>query len=217
MYKYGNKSSTSKVSRRLVKRTARRIPMSVRTTGVSMKVEFDDLIFWNNGNSQPTVDSTGNSYLNFSAILLANPAFVSQATNFIRYKITGCTFTATPCYTETSINAAFGVVGIPILCAQQYISLKSQSVGSECCNSDNNLVIKPNDLTQSKYWSYRSNFMIGTGNGVGTWNQTNDVANQQGQFSVVAPNPNGNYVAGALAFLYAIRVCLYVVLDVKTR
>lgn len=218
MYKYGNKSSTSKVSKRFVKRTARRIPMSIRNTGVSMKVEFDEVVIFNNGDSQPRFSISGNTYLNFSAMLLANPAFVSQATNFIKYKIVGCTFNATPCYTETGLNAAFGsAAGCPVICIQQYVSLTSQSVGDEVNYSDNNLVIKPNDLTQSKYWSYRNNFMIGTGNGSGTWNQTNDVANQQGQFSVRAPNPGSFYAAGALIALYSVRACLYVTLDVKSR
>lgn len=215
MIKYGNKSSTSKVSRRFVKRTARRVPRAIRSTGVNMRVELDDVIFFGNGSTQPQFQTNGFDYVNFSSILLGNPAYVSQATNFMRYKITGCLFTATPCFTETSIGTSFTNLGVPNFFVQQYPILTSVSVGDEVLYSDNNLQIKPLSLSQSKYWSYKSNFMIGSGQGVGTWNQTNATNAQQGQFSMRVPNLFG--AAAAAINLYVVRMCLYVTLDGKSR
>jgi hypothetical protein len=214
---YGSKSTTSKVSRRFVKRTARRIPRSINLTGVIMRVEYDDLLAFYNTDTQPRFEMSSTSYTNFSAILLANPAFVSQAQNFMRYKVNSCSFNATPCYADKDLSTAFTAVGCPVICIQQYPILASSSVGSEAIYSDNNLVIKPNDLSQSKYWPYKSNFMIGTGSGVGTWNQTNAVASQQGQVSCRAPNPNSTYVCTGVIYLYATRITLSISLDGKSR
>jgi hypothetical protein len=213
--KYGSKSITSnkKYSRRVV----RRIPKSISNSGMIMRVEYDTQVTYNMSDAQPSFQPAGNTYINFAAMLAANPAFVSQALNYTRYKISGCSFTATPCYSETSLAAGFPFVGCPVICVQQYPTLTSQSVGDEVNFSDNNLYVKPNDLTQAKYWSYKSNFLIGIGSGVGTWNQTNSVASQQGQFSIRAPDVGSLYVASALVILYAVRGCLYVTLDGKSR
>lgn len=216
MRSYGNKSTTSKVSRRFVKRTARRIARPIGFTGVNMRVEMDELIYMTTDSVQPLF-GTSNSYIDFSAILLANPAFVSQATNFMRYKITGCSFTATPVFSETSLQNAFLNNGCPPVFVQQYPILTTQSVGNEVLFSDNNLQVKPLSLTQSKYWTYKQNFMIGSGQGAGTWNQTNAVASQQGQFSIRAPGSTFSTNPAAYITLYAIRVCLYTTLDGKSR
>jgi len=216
MIKYGNKSSTSKVSRRFVKRTARRVPRPIRNTGVSMKVEADNVL-WINTGSADCFFEPGQAFINFSAILLANPAFVSQATNFMRYKITGCSFSATPCYSDTALFTSYPNVGCPTIAIQQYPILASQTVGSEVIYSDNNLLLRPNDLSQSKYWSYKNNFLIGTGQGTGTWNQTNSASTQQGQFSAKTIDVNNNYTPTAIIFLYSVRMCLYVTLDGKSR
>jgi len=215
MIKYGNKSSTSKVSRRFVKRTARRVPRPIRTTGVSMRVEFDEIIYVSLGDTQPVFSLSGNSYVNFSAILLANPAYLSQATNFMRYKITACMFTATPCFTEDSIKNSYGPSGVPTVFVQQYPILSSISVADEVLYSDNNLQVKPLSLSQSKYWGYKNNFLIGSGQGAGTWNQTNSTATQQGQFSIRTPPVF--QAAIATVSLYSVRMCLYVTLDGKSR
>lgn len=211
MIKLGGKYQKTK---RVVKRTNRRIPRSIRDSGVSMRVEFDTVILFSNGDYIPVFGSSGTVSVNFLTILLGNPAFVSQATNFMRYKVTGSSAIVTPCFTEDSVDTAF-TQGIPNIYLQQYPILTSAGIGDEVLYSDNNLLIKPLSLSQSKYWPYKSNFMIGTGNGVGTWNQTNSAATQQGQFSIGSPHVYGSAAAGCV--LYSVRLCLYVTFDSKSR
>lgn len=217
MIKYGNTKTNFAKSTRRVKRINRRLPKSIRPSGVNMRVEYTDSLYIMNNDRQALFATTAQSYLNFAAVLAANPAFVSQATNFMKYKITGVSLSVTPCWTETSMNAAF-TNGIPVIFAQQYPIANTSSIGDEVIYSDNNMMIKPMSLTQTKFWSYKNNFLIGSGNGVGVWNQTNAISLQQGQISVRTPNNFGSgNTSGGNVTLYFIRIALYVTLDGKSR
>jgi hypothetical protein len=208
--KYATKN-TKQYSRRIV----RRVPRSVKSTGTSLRVEYDDTLFILNTSSSPLFRAGGQPYLNFVDILSGNPAFASQAVNYNRYKITGCSIMACPCFTDISGAAAFTINGAPLIFIQQYPQLTSQTVGSECEYSDNNAMLKPYAGSQGKYWSYKSNYMIGVGSGVGTWNQSNSVGTQQGQLSTIAQA--GYTAVSADVSVYQIRVSLYVVMEGKSR
>lgn len=215
MIKYGtSKGNFAKDTRRAV-RVARRVPRTIRLTGMSMKVEYDQQIYFTNGSNSAKLSGTGAGYLDFATILAGNPAFVSQCSNYTKYKITGCALTCTPIFTETGINSAFGTSGIPIIYAQQYPTITSTALSLEVATSDNNMMVKPLSLTQTKYWSYKGNYLIGLGNGVGVWNQCNNYTAQQGEFAITGPN--WTPAASVQIIMYAARLCLYVQLDGKAR
>jgi len=214
MIKYGNTKTSFTKSNRRTKRINRRIPRSIKpSSGMSMKVERDDYINYTAGSLDPFI--SGQRYMNYSFILATNPAFASQATNFMRYKITGVSITCTPVFTETGLNAAWGSTGVSPLFMQQYPIITSTAIGTEVSYSDNNLMVKPLSLTQSKYWSYKNNYLIGLGNGVGVWNQTNNVSQQQGQIALSGASWSGTLSANIV--MYSCRIVLYVQLDGKSR
>jgi len=217
MIKYGTTKTNFAKNTRRIKRTTRRVPRSIKSSGVSMRVEYNDIVYCTPGSPVTVLFGTiGINMLNYSTVLTQNPGFVSQATNFMRYKIGSATASFTPCFTETSVNTAF-LQGIPIIFAQQYPILTSAVVADEVIYSDNNLMVKPMSLTQSKTWSYKNNYLVGIGNGVGVWNQTNNVAQQQGQISIKAPNNFVQNSSGSNVTLYFVRIALWVQLDGKSR
>lgn len=210
------KTTRKYASKRVANRVARRIPRAVKSsTALSLRVEYDEQIFVQITGTQPIFLQTGLDYLEFFTILTSNPAFVAQTANFTRYKINGLAIMSSPCFTDTSSTAIFGIYGVPLCFIQQYPTLTSVSVGSECEFSDNNMIIKPYNNSSSKYWSYKQNYLIGTGNGVGTWNQCNQAGAQQGQISVRMPTLGA--AAAASGSIFSIRVALYVTLDGKSR
>jgi len=214
MLKYGNTKGNFAKSNRRAKRITRRIPRSLKSSsGITMKVERDDYISYTSGSSDPLI--SGAWYLNYAYILGANPAFASQTANFMRYKITGVSITCTPVFTETGLHSAWGLTGVAPLYFQQYPIITSTTVGTEVSYSDNNLMVKPLSLTQTKYWSYKSNYLVGSGNGVGVWNQTNAAGIQQGQIALSGPSWAGTCSASIV--MYACRTILYVQLDGKSR
>lgn len=214
MIKYGNTKGNFAKSNRRTKRIVRRVPRSLKpASGMTMKVERDDYINYVTGTSDPYI--SGQRYMNYAFILASNPAFASQATNFMRYKITGVSVTCTPVFTETSLDSAWGNTGVSPLFIQQYPIITSTAIGTEVSYSDNNLMVKPMSLTQSKYWSYKNNYLIGLGNGVGVWNQTNNVSQQQGQIALSGASWSGNLATNIV--MYGCRIVLYVQLDGKSR
>nr|WAE42931.1 MAG: capsid protein [Cressdnaviricota sp.] len=211
-----NRKYATKNTKQYSRRVTRRIPRSVKSsTALSLRVESDETIFILNTTANPLFRNGGNPYMNFTDILTANPAFASQAINYSRYKITGCSVMAVPCFDSVGSNTSFGINGAPLIFIQQYPQLTSQTVGSECEYSDNNFMLKPYAGSQGKYWSYKSNYMIGIGSGVGTWNQTNSVGTQQGQLSVISQA--GYTAVSAHISVFQIRVDLYVTFDGKSR
>lgn len=213
MIKYGNTKGNFAKSNRRAKRITRRIPRTLKSASLTMKVERDDYIGYTAGSTDPVI--SGQRYMNYSFILQSNPAFASQATNFMKYKITGVSVTCTPVFTETGLHAAWGTTGIAPLYIQQYPMVTSTAIGNEVSFSDNNLMVKPLSLTQSKFWNYKNNYLIGLGNGVGVWNQTNNVNLQQGQIALSGPTWSGS--CGTNIVMYACRIILYVQLDAKSR
>lgn len=210
------KTTRKYASKRVANRFTRRIPRPVKSsTALSLRVEWDDQIYVAITSTQPVFRSAGSDYLEFFSILGNNPAFGSQIANYTRYKINGVSVMSSPCFTDTSSTAIFGIYGVPLCFIQQYPTLTAQSVGSECEFSDNNMMIKPYNDSASKYWSYKQNYLVGVGSGVGTWNQTNSVATQQGQLSVRFPTIGA--VTTAAGSLYSIRVSLYITMDGKSR
>jgi len=215
MIKYGTTKSNFAKNTRRNKRISRRVPRPIKLTGMSMRVEYDQQLYFTQGSNTARLSATANSYLDFATILGGNPAFISQCSNYTKYKITGCSLTCTPIFSETGINTAFTTNGIPIIYAQQYPTITGTPISLETATSDNNMMIKPLSLTQSKYWSYKSNYLIGLGNGVGVWNQSNNYSLQQGEFAITGPNwcP----APAIQIIMYAVRACLYVQLDGKAR
>jgi hypothetical protein len=211
-----NVKVSRKSGKKNLKRYTTRISRSIKSHGTNIRIELDDTIKWNNGGNQPLFNLNVSNYVLFRTILAGSPVFISQSANFYKYKITGMSCMSYFMSNPTQVASSFGVIGTPPCMIGAYPTFTSVTAGVEVVQSDSSLLIKP--LTSSsfyKYWS-SSTFYTGSGNSVGSWNQCNEQTNQQGQFSLFSnlPLTNGG---GAALTMYAVRFCLYITLDGKTR